>query len=130
MVRWPLLLLDRIDSYWHDSIPGAAFMEEDFQVPPYRPDYFLVSGLSQTQLADTTVAFRAMVGEKVYLRLSNIGYYMNEVILPSDMSPTKLSVDGRPVRPMQSDTIRLVPGERYEVMPPPLSKNRRSTFSS
>lgn len=111
-----LWLMSEMDSYWHDSIPGAAFMEDDFQVPPYRPDYFLINGLSENQLADSTVAITAMVGEKVYLRLSNIGYYMNEVILPSDMSPTILSVDGRPIPPLQADTVRLVPGERYEVM--------------
>lgn len=111
-----LWLMSEMDSYWHDSIPGAAFMEDDFQVPPYRPDYFLVNGLSETQLVDSTVAITAMVGENVYLRLSNIGYYMDEVALPSDMSPTILSVDGRPIPPHQADTIRLVPGERYEVM--------------
>jgi FtsP/CotA-like multicopper oxidase with cupredoxin domain len=111
-----LWLMSEMDSYWHDSIPGAAFMEDDFQVPPYEPDYFLVNGLSETELADSSVAITAMVGEKVYLRLSNIGYNMNEVILPVDMTPTILTVDGRPVPPLQRDTIRLVPGERYEVM--------------
>jgi FtsP/CotA-like multicopper oxidase with cupredoxin domain len=111
-----LWLMSEMDSYWHDSIPGAAFMEDDFQVPPYEPDYFLVNGLSETELVDSSVAIKAMVGESVFLRLSNIGYYMNEVVLPSDMTPTILTVDGRPIPPLQRDTIRLVPGERYEVM--------------
>ncbi len=112
-----LWLMSEMDSYWHDSLPGSAFWEDDFQVPPYNPGYFLINGLSKAQLNDASVAISAKVGEKVYLRLSNIGYYMNEVILPSSLSPVILVSDGRPLPvSIPGDTIRLVPGERYEVM--------------
>lgn len=112
-----LWLMSEMDSYWHDSLPGSAHWMNYFQVPPYHPDYFLVNGMSNFQLEDTSVAaIRAQVNEKVYVRLSNIGYNMDEVEFPADMNATILSADGRPVPPLQRNKINVCPGERYGVM--------------
>lgn len=113
-----LWLMSEFDKYWHDSLPQADSLHDSFPVPPYEPDYFMVNGLSKAQItADTNTSFDAMVGEKIYLRLSNIGYCMNQVIFPSSFSATILSSDGRPLPlALQEDTIYVMPGERYEVM--------------
>ncbi len=111
-----LWLMSEMDSYWHDSLPGSAHWVNYFRVPPYHPDYFLVNGLSKHQLEDSTISIHAQVNEKVYVRLANIGYNMDEVEFPADMNATILSADGRPVPPLQRDKIYVCPGERYGVM--------------
>jgi FtsP/CotA-like multicopper oxidase with cupredoxin domain len=123
-----LWLMSEMDKYWHDSLPQADSVHEGFMVPPYEPDYFLVNGNSQQQIvADTNTAFDGMQGEKIYLRLSNIGYTMNQVIFPASFQAEILSSDGRPLPfGISADTIYVMPGERYEVM---LSPSAQDTFN-
>ena len=115
-----LWLFSEIDKSWHDTIPVHSTGDSThmvFHVPPYEPDYFLVNGLSKHQLTDTNTTIKGKVGEKIYLRLSNIGFLMNEVVFPSSLDAEIISSDGRPLPSSEvSDTVRLTPGERYGVM--------------
>lgn len=113
-------LMSEFDKSWHDTIPHHDTTDMAFpffRVPPYEPDYFLINGLSRNQLTDSTTAISAMVGEKVYLRLSNVGFFMNKVEFPPSLDARVISSDGRklPVA-LDQDSLWLTPGERYGVM--------------
>lgn len=119
-----LWLMSEMDKMWHDSLPAVDTSHDMIMVMPYHPDYFLVNGYSQQQItADTNTAFSGMQYEKIYLRLSNIGYCMNRIVLPEAFNPIIRSTDGRPLpTPLPGDTIYIMPGERYEVMLQPDSQ--------
>lgn len=113
-------LISEFDKSWHDTIPphdstDTAFVF--FQLPPFEPDYFLINGLSRNQLSDSTTAISAKVGEKVYLRLSNVGFYMYKITFPPSLDAEVISSDGRALpSALDQDTLWLTPGERYGVM--------------
>ena len=76
----------------------------------------MINGKSEQQLL-TNVDIVASVGEIVYLRLANIGFYGTRFIFPAELNATAVSSDGRPLpSPFISDTIELLPGERYGVL--------------
>jgi FtsP/CotA-like multicopper oxidase with cupredoxin domain len=113
------LLASEVDTVWHnDTILDhvhdstmALYVPDDFS-----PQYFLVNGLSGTQLSDASNHLVALKDEKVYFRLANIGYYGVRYIFPSAFNTRIVASDGRPL-PVEemSDTIEVLPGERYEV---------------
>ena len=113
-------LMSEFDKTWHDSVPNHHAADTSlpyFAIPPYIPDYFMVNGQSRQQLSDTNTAVAAKVGEKVYLRLSNIGFYINKIAFPSHLDAQIISSDGRPLpNSLDQDTLWLTPGERYGVM--------------
>ncbi|MEZ4826702.1 MAG: multicopper oxidase domain-containing protein [Bacteroidia bacterium] len=104
-------VISDVDTSWHTNIPMNG------SVPGFDPQYFLVNGKSKQQLNDTTVSITADVGDKVYLRMINIGYTRNRVIFPAALSAEILSSDGRPLPVSEvTDTVDIYPGERYSVM--------------
>ncbi|MDX2246455.1 MAG: multicopper oxidase domain-containing protein [Bacteroidia bacterium] len=104
-------VLSDVDKEWHDNIPLNG------SIPGFTPDYFLVNGKARQQLNDTTISIAANVGDKVYLRLINIGYTLNKVVFPASLNAEILASDGRPLAVKEiSDTVAVYPGERYEVM--------------
>ncbi len=112
------MLTSELDTNWHhDSIINHDHdpMAMTHTILPYHPQHFLVNGKSETQLDATP--YQAAVGEKVYLRLANIGYYGNQVIFPSGLQPLIVSSDGRPLPiAYNSDTLDIFPGERYGIL--------------
>jgi len=111
-------LMSEVDTFWHaDSLINHTW---DAQNPmqyilPYKPQHFLVNGQSEAQLS--AMPYSASVGEKVYLRLANIGYYGNRIIFPAGLNANVVSSDGRPLpSAAQSDTLEIYPGERYGVL--------------
>lgn len=111
-------LMSEVDTFWHaDSLINHSWDPQNPMqyILPYKPQHFLVNGQSEGQLG--TMPFSASVGEKVYLRLANIGYYGNRIILPASLNATVISSDGRPLPvAFQSDTVEIFPGERYGVL--------------
>ncbi|MCR9171077.1 MAG: multicopper oxidase domain-containing protein [bacterium] len=111
-------LMSELDTNWHhDTIINAPHDPQSTTHPilPYYPQHFLVNGKSEGQLDAFPLV--ASVGEKVYMRLANIGYYGNEVIFPAGMNAQIISSDGRPLpNVVNSDTVKLFPGERYGVL--------------
>lgn len=111
-------MLSELDTNWHhDSIINH---DHDPQatthiILPYKPQHFLVNGKSESQLQATP--YTASVGEIVYLRLANIGYYGNRIVLPVGLNAVIVSSDGRPLpAPIYSNTLEIYPGERYGVL--------------
>lgn len=110
-------MMSEVDTNWHhDSIlnePHSQGMMHS--VLPYYPQHFLINGKSEAQLDATPIT--ASVGEKVYMRLVNIGYYANRIIFPPGMNAQVIASDGRPLpNPFQSDTVMVFPGERFGVV--------------
>lgn len=111
-------LMSEVDTNWHhDSIlnepHGNGMMHSP--VLPYYPQHYLINGKSEGQLDNMEI--NTSVGEKVYMRLANIGYYANRVVFPSEMNATVISSDGRPIpNTFDSDTVTLYPGERFGVL--------------
>ena len=107
-----------IDTNWHTN----AVLDHDTVGPvmipsSYTPQYFFNSGFSGTDLTDVTNFYTAAENDKVYLRLSNIGYYGVRYIFPSSVNARTLSSDGRPLATdFVSDTITIMPGERFGTM--------------
>jgi FtsP/CotA-like multicopper oxidase with cupredoxin domain len=121
-------LTSELDSYWHDTLAEEPVIHPDslhdeVEVPVYAPDYFLVNGLSETQLDSSKTAINAREAERVYLRLANMGYYMNRYVFPSVLNATVLDSDGRPLPDsIRTDTLEVMPGERYGVMLTPTGR--------
>jgi FtsP/CotA-like multicopper oxidase with cupredoxin domain len=113
-------MTSEIDTIWHtdsiinqphDTITGQTLM------PDYLPQYFLVNGRSEHQLSDLGIAINASVDEVVLLRLANVGFYGNRFVFPSQLGARIISSDGRPL-PVEeiTDTLTILPGERYQVL--------------
>jgi FtsP/CotA-like multicopper oxidase with cupredoxin domain len=114
-------MMSEVDTIWHtDSIINhphdtTTIMRE---LPNYNPQYFFVNGRSEHQLTDTNVAaITAKANETILLRLANIGYYGNKFHFPMHLNARIISSDGRPLPSIEvSDTLEVLPGERYQVL--------------
>lgn len=111
-----------IDSTWHnDSVLNQGHDTMDLLhsvvIPKFSPQYFLVNGKSEFQLADSSIAIYAKRNEKTYLRLANLGFCANTYVFPSALNCFVVDSDGRPLpAPVDTDTIVLLPGERFGVI--------------
>jgi len=114
-----LLTASEIDTNWHTEAvldhehdpanPISVFVPED-----YIPQYFLVNGLSETQLADPLNHYTTGANEDIFIRLVNIGYYGVRYVFPGSMNARTILSDGRPLpQDFVNDTIEVLPGERY-----------------
>jgi len=114
------LLASEIDTVWHNDtvIDHVHDMDMPLFIPEtFEPQYFLVNGKSGTQMTMPENRMYVSEGEKVFLRLANIGYYGVRYILPASLNSLVVSSDGRPLpNAFYSDTIEVLPGERYEVL--------------
>lgn len=113
-------LFSEIDTNWHQNhiINAPHDPNNPSQlILDYEPQYFLVNGHSDSEISGTESSYLAAVGETVYLRLANIGYYGNRVIIPSALNAQIIDSDGRPLPSVvDSDTVEIMPGERYGVL--------------
>jgi len=114
-------MTSEIDTIWHtDSIINEPHDTTTIMrlLPDYNPQYFFVNGRSEQQLIDTNLAaITAKANETVLLRLANIGYFGNRLIFPSQLNAQIISSDGRPLPTVEySDTLEILPGERYQVL--------------
>jgi FtsP/CotA-like multicopper oxidase with cupredoxin domain len=82
----------------------------------YRPDYFMINGLDQNLASDDPAsAILASPGDRVLIRLTNVGYQPSLVEL-GGLEFEVVASDGRPLRAPYSATRQLVePGEPYDI---------------
>ncbi len=112
------LLASEIDTVWHNDT--ILDHEHDPMMPLLVPEtfnaqYFLVNGLSGSQMNDPANYMYFQPNEKVYMRLANLGYYGVRYIFESALNARTVASDGRPLPNEQlGDTIEVLPGERYE----------------
>jgi Multicopper oxidase/Secretion system C-terminal sorting domain len=114
-VHW---LTSELDSSWHFNVPSHDPLMDTVNIPPYHPTYFLINGKSEWQLENNdSVSIDGVVGNEIYVRLANIGFYSNTVVFPAALAARIIDSDGRPLpAPVFGDTVIVQPGERYGVM--------------
>ena len=113
-------MMSEIDTNWHvDSIINHPHdtTATTYEILDYLPQHFLVNGRSEQQLIGSSSELDMSVGEKVYLRLANIGNYGNTLVFPPELNALIVASDGRPLPvAYSSDTLVILPGERYGVL--------------
>lgn len=118
------IILSEIDTFWHhDSVLlhdyDTATGNHVISLPKYEPQHFLVNGKSEQQLDDLVI--KGQANSAIYLRLSNVGYYGNRVIIPHSLQCLLIDSDGRPLpESYATDTIEVFPGERFGALLLPL----------
>ncbi len=116
------LMFSEIDTVWHN--PDIMRHDHDtsltihsIELPIYKPQFYLVNGLSDHQIIDSNLALNTSVNAVNYLRLINIGFKGVRIILPSSFNAQIVASDGRPLPSSEwSDTLEIYPGERYGVL--------------
>ena len=103
--------LHTFDSSWHSQMvsgPGTA---------RYRPDYFMINGRDgASSFKDPTSAILAAPGERVLIRLVNVGYQPALVGLGGEEFDV-IASDGRPLpEPLKMIEYLVSPGERFDIM--------------
>lgn len=113
-------MMSEIDTNWHvDSIINHDYdpMAMTHAILDYMPQHFLINGRSEQMLDGSSSELGLSVGEKVYLRLANIGNFGNTLVFPPQLNAQVVASDGRPLPSAYfSDTLVLLPGERYGVL--------------
>jgi hypothetical protein len=111
-------LMSEVDSSWHFNVPKHDTIADTVHVPKYVPHYFLINGKCGTELnTDDSIKIKGAQGEKILMRLANIGYLSNRVVFPSWLNAQILDSDGRPLpSAIVNDTCYIMPGERFSVM--------------
>ncbi|MBL4653949.1 MAG: multicopper oxidase domain-containing protein [Flavobacteriales bacterium] len=116
------LFMSEIDTVWHsDSVLNhpydTSLAVTPAPLPIYNPQFFLVNGSSGQQLIDNSVELNTQAASRNYIRLTNIGYYGNRVILPTALNSKIIASDGRSLPQVEyTDTVYVYPGERYGVL--------------
>lgn len=107
-----LFLGSEMDRAWNDFplAPGPFNL--------YAANYFMINGFSGAQLfTDSTNVINAQVNDSIVLRLGSMSYGYQKYTFPTGLNAKVYMSDGRPLpTPFSSDTLRIYPGERYEVV--------------
>lgn len=116
------LMMNEVDTVWHND----TIIKHDYDtsmtmpmvmIPKYEPQFFMVNGLADGQIADSNLMVSTSVGAVAYVQLLNIGNYGNRLVFPPDFGAQIISSDGRPLPAVEvSDTVWMFPGERYGVL--------------
>ncbi|MDQ3071762.1 MAG: multicopper oxidase domain-containing protein [Bacteroidota bacterium] len=122
-----LWMTSEIDKAWHDSVPGGndhdSTLHVNVVIPKYAPDYFLIQGRSYHELKDASVAVYGQMQERIYIRLGNMGFLMNDIHFPAELNVEIIDSDGRPLpNSIFTDSLRICPGERYGILLSPKSE--------
>lgn len=98
-----------------------AVNQAPFQAFPFheiRTDYFMLNGLSGTQITEHPERFVWYEnGETALLRLSNLGYSLAVFDLPEELNAVVYTSDGRVLpEPFQTTSLEVYPGERFSLL--------------
>ena len=103
--------LHTFDSTWHsERVSGPRTVR-------HRPDYFMINGRDgASSINDPTSAILAAPGDRVLIRLINVGYQPALVGL-GGLEFKVIASDGRPLsEPLNMYEQLVAPGERYDIM--------------
>ena len=119
-------LMSEVDSVWHYHIPKHDTIADTTHIPKYVPNYFLINGQCGAEITnDDSIKIKGAQGEKILMRLANIGFLANRLVFPSWLNGQIIDSDGRPLpNVIINDTCFIMPGERYSVM---LTSNTQTT---
>jgi hypothetical protein len=117
-------LFSEVDTVWHQEAYAHQYWDHANHGGPqtvpseFTPQFFLINGKTEHQLNDPSTHIMCKPDESNILRLANIGFLMQRIILPSELNTEVIATDGFPIPngPLLTDTINLTPGERYDAM--------------
>ena len=103
--------LHTLDSSWHSQMVSGP------RTVRHRPDYFMINGRDgASAIDDPTSAISAARGERVLIRLINVGYQPALVEL-GGLQFDVIASDGRPLpTPVTTNEQLVAPGERYDIL--------------
>jgi len=103
--------LHTFDSSWHSQMVSGP------RTVRHRPDYFMINGRDgASSINDPTSAILAAPGERILIRLVNVGYQPALVGL-GGLEFNVIASDGRPLpAPLKMNEHLVTPGERYDIM--------------
>lgn len=121
-------LMSEIDSSWHYNIPEHDTLMDTVHVPKYVPDYFLINGKCGGEIStDDSIQVKGAQGERILMRLANIGYLTNRIVFPSWLGAQIIDSDGRPLpNAIVNDSCFIMPGERFSVLLQPFLQDTAS----
>lgn len=105
-------MMTDMDTAWNNSPLSPGLLNG------YIPNYFMINGYSDWMMFNRPgQIIEANAGDSICLHLGNLGYTTTRFTFPAGSNPTVYLSDARilPV-PFSSDTLRVYPGERYEVI--------------
>ncbi len=110
-------LVSDMDTMWNND-PLSPGHFHDFV-----PNYFMLNGYSDWMLFNRpNQVIDANAGDSICLHLGNIGYTTARFTFPAGSNATVYQSDARILpTPFTTDTLRIYPGERYEVILRPTS---------
>jgi plastocyanin len=82
----------------------------------YEADYLMINGETGSQLENVEQIISGTINDSLAFRFANIGYGMVEVVFPQELATVVYGADGRVIPSFITDTLKLYPGERYEVI--------------
>lgn len=105
-------LFSDADTNWNANPTSPGHLHD------YHSNYYMVNGLSSWQLFNgTSNVIQANAGDSVAVHFGNIGYTSVQLDFPPQMNAKIYQSDGRVLpSPIVSNSLRLYPGERYEVV--------------
>lgn len=118
---------DDMDPRWHTMQQEAGLCGEDAGLNIFRPQYFFVSGIANTQtMTSTKVAVNARHGDKILVRLLNASYSVLAVTFEK-FDVEIISIDGhslggpdrpwnRPYTIPKGQTIQVATATRYDIL--------------
>ncbi len=118
---------DDMDPRWHTLQQEAGLCGEDDGLNIFRPQYFFISGIANTQtMTSTKVAVTSRLGDKILIRLLNASYGVLAVTFEK-LDVEVISVDGhslggpekpwsRPFTIPKGQTIHLASASRYDLL--------------
>lgn len=104
--------LHTFDSRWHSGV-----LQSGVNTQRYSPNYFMINGVDGNNLLlDPATRIDGVAGERILIRLVNLGYMPAIVNLGGILFDVEAS-DGRPLAsPILSQSeYRIGPGERYDI---------------
>jgi FtsP/CotA-like multicopper oxidase with cupredoxin domain len=116
------MMFSEIDTVWHnDNIMkhphDTSLAVHTQELPIYAPQYYMVNGMADNQIVDSSFQLNTAVNHLNYVRLVNIGFKGVRVIFPAEFDAKTIDSDGRPLPNLvNSDTVEVYPGERYGVL--------------
>lgn len=108
-------ILSELDTRWSDDVYNGGGVR--FNPVDYKPDYWLINGLAfPDTLKNEGTFIKTKVGEKVLLRLINIGMEMHSIHLHGAFMLIVGRDATRLEHPQRVYTVTVGPGESYDII--------------
>ena len=116
--------LHTFDSSWHSGGGGGrrggggmGGMVSGPATVRHRPDYFMINGRDGAiALSDPATAIKAVSGQRILVRMNNVGYQLAQVSL-GGLEFEVIASDGRPLpKSIFTNYQMIAPGERYDIL--------------